>query len=100
MAIGYNKESHEVRVSIPSGDPRFSMFACAMRVSDIVLPSGDVPNVFYSAPQYANIARVTLSVDVGSLGADPVSFSVELVCNTVNSPTNKAYYNRFDYVVT
>ena len=65
VAIGYNKESREVRVSIPAGDPRFSMFACAMRVYDIVLPSGDVPDVFYSAPQYANIARVTLSVDVG-----------------------------------
>lgn len=99
VAIGYSKESHEVTVSIPATDPRFSMFAAAMRVYDIIIPSGMVPDVFYSEPQYANIARVTLSVDVSSLGADPDSFSVELVCNTVGYPTNKAFYNKFDYAV-
>lgn len=100
VAIGYSKETHEVSVSIPATDPRFRMFAAAIRVYDIILPSGMVPDVFYSEPQYANIARITLSVDVGSLGADPDSFSVELVCNSVASPTNKAYYNTFDYVVS
>lgn len=99
LSIYYRANSKIVSVIIPLGEYPFRMYAAAMRVSDIVLPSGPVSDVFYSAPQYANVSSLSLNVGVGGLGADPVSFSVELVCNTVASPTNKAYYNKFAYTV-
>lgn len=100
LTINYDANSHVVSVIIPLGDDPFRMYAAAIRISDIVLQSGVVPDVFYSEPQYANISSITLRVGLGSLGSDPVSFSVEIVCNTNASPTNKAYYNKFDYTVT
>lgn len=99
LTINYKADTKTVSVIIPLGTAPFRMYAGAMRVSDIVLPSGQVPDVFYSVPQFANIDSMFLSVGIGSLGADPVSFSMELVCNTVASPTNKAFYKKFSYTV-
>lgn len=99
LTINYKADSKTVSVIIPQGEAPFRMYAGAIRVSDIVLPSGQVPDVFYSAPQYANIDSIFFNVGISSLGADPVSFSVEIVCNTVNSPSNKAYYKKFSYTV-
>lgn len=99
LTINYKADSKIVSVIIPLGADPFRMYAGAVRVSDIVLPSGPAPDVFYSVPQYANIDSMFFNVGIGSLGADPVSFSVELVCNTVGSPSNKAYYKKFAYTV-
>lgn len=99
LTINYKADTKIVSVIIPLGADPFRMYAGAMRVSDIVLPSGPAPDVFYSVPQFANIDSMFFNVGIGSLGADPVSFSVELVCNTVGSPSNKAYYKKFSYTV-
>lgn len=99
LTINYNSDTKYIRVIIPLGQKPFRMYAAAMRVSDIVLPSGPAPDVFYSAPQYSNVENLTLGVTVGRLADNPVSFSVELVCNTLDTPTNKAYYKKIGYTV-
>lgn len=99
LTINYNSDTKYIRVIIPLSPEPFRMYAAAMRVSDIILPSGAVADIFYSAPQYANAENLTLGVTVGSLADNPVSFSVELVCNTLDTPTNKAYYKKFSYTV-
>lgn len=99
LTINYKADSKTISVIIPQGEAPFRMYAAAIRVSDIVLPSGPAPDVFYSAPQYANIESLSFNVGVGRLGDDPVSFSVEIVCNIVGTPSNKAYYKKFSYTV-